>query len=429
LLAKEALMAKKPDNPKATELNVEEAYVKENKLADTPGNVSFQLYQQWKDRIEPLRWGKISIVRTTVTGQCGESEGCSEETSDTGQGDSPQVTFQRTVPVRETVRIDVALKLKDSDAWVSCESAMAYVECGESPVVPVMCREPATAAIRHVETMLIVQGQSCWQEGGRTRTRTVDLESVYAKLVATLDGTHGDMGLTPAKQVQSVHANMQDGAGLLALPTWGLWEIEAHAKDDRLRACLDKPFTYMVNKAGTIPLSLCFELREAPVGILFVGPSGQAANPTVLWENESHKMTPLDIKEGMATFTPEKSGRIRLISQDHELSPHEFHVEEYKAHALVVKAKPKHPSLTDAGNLDRIFLEIAKAEIREGERAFFEILSLEGKLIKRLEAENGKAVFDPSNDEPYLIQAMAGKRVVGKQMHKPVGGTLQTESR
>lgn len=378
-------------------------------------NVTVQLYST---NGAPLQWDAengVESVTATVGELCGgDGQTCPETfTSRSDSSSKGYVQFDLSIPPMKMVRIDLAVQYKNSPAPALCKPTITMVDCEEHRRIDLEVPSQAITQPKATTTTLILEGHWCSNKDVRhDRRGTVEISSASAKLL-WMTGKRG-VDQPPAKN-PTIQATLQSGAALLLLQSGGTYEITFALKEKFARSCPGMPFVFDVGWTGEKTLPICVEPCERVVALFFVNSCGQPAVPgDVFRDNDVHAMT---INEGgVSSFSGAKVGRVRLTSRNYELRPNEIDVDERMAQAHVIEALPKTHALAGAANLEEIVLEFAE-EIKQGERAFFRIMTLEGKLIETVEAGSGKAVYCPPTDEPLMIHALRNGKLIDQVMH------------
>jgi hypothetical protein len=378
-------------------------------------NVTVQLYSTSG---APLQWGAENGVEsvTAIVGELcgGDGQTCGQTfTSRSDSSSKGYVQFSLSIPPMKMVRIDLAVQYKNAAAPALCKPTITMVDCEEQRKIDLEVPPQAITPPKATTTTLILEGHWCSNKDVRhDRRGTVEIASASAKLL-WMTGKKG-VDQPPAKN-PTIQATLQSGAALLLLQSGGTYEITFALKEKFARSCPGMPFVFDVGWTGEKTLPICVEPCERVVALFFVNSCGQPAVPAdVFRDNDVHAMT---INEaGVCSFNAAKVGRVRLSSRNYELRPTEIEVDERMAQAHVIEALPRTLALAGAANFEEIVLEFAE-EIRQGERAFFRIMTLEGKLIETLEAGSGKAVYCPPTDEPLMIHALRNGKVIDEVMH------------
>jgi hypothetical protein len=352
-------------------------------------------------------WDSPGNAFTGQNAKARVGSGCQDDSQSCWQpinSDSPL-----TAPANKIVQIEAQAELSGEPAHFY--PFIGKFDCEKNSRIN-MYRVPAKEALTRGNTVeLVVKAHLC---NGRDDHRDQNRPARIAWATAQ-DQSVGkpDSGTQPGRQ-RPVTAAILDHVALFNVQSDHQYLIEVRLEDRCATTC---PSSFSV--PGSIgELSICAQPRERVVTLLFVDGCGKPVDPSdvLIDERGSVQKLPAGLG-GTYTLTGVEAGSLRFLSSVYDLRPREIHVDERMNQAHVVEAICTVPA-ANSREADKIFLQIDQ-EIGEGLRAFFEVLTLEGKLLKTLDAENGKAVFHATDDQPCMIKALVGNTVVGETMHHP----------
>jgi hypothetical protein len=352
----------------------------------------------------PLIWGSdgtdVTEVLYTVSDTCGEDQGCPNSKKQA----SGAVGFQTRVRAGTMARIDASVTYSGAAEPVKCLPMIMSVACGEKNCSITMLAPPPPSQLTAAEAPQLIL-RTLW------RTKGGDREEEGPEITAVNIKALGD-----ATSDSCSRPVVQGSGALLKLVRDQTYEVMAEFREDYACACPPLPMHVHVCWEGTRELPIFLERCERMVALFFVDSCGRPVVPSdVLRDGQ---VLPMNVSQGgLCSFHAERTGRVRLSSQDCEFRPNEIKVDERMKQAHVIEAIRRTAVSAISEGIEEIFLEIAE-EIKQGEQAFFKILALDGKLIQTVKADKGRAHL-ADLDHPCLIQAFVGGNCVGEQPHYP----------
>jgi hypothetical protein len=383
--------------------------------------------QSSMEQIAPANWTQVTIrpsmlggasisgltkLKARASNMCGQKEdGCWQMLTSQQQSGAWGTL---SVPSNQMTRIE-------AEATISGQQGDEQV-----PLIPTVgsfgCEQPARTITMFATQEEIVPPQDesvmvsliahrCVnKDDHRDRTRTTRITSATAEVC---DGTKSQT--SNATKPARITGTILDDIVIFKLEKDKNYLFRARFEEECANTCPTFPFVSCADRDKEI--SICVEPRERVVNLLCIDACGKAVEPDFFvdqgegWKQQSKG------QGGTYTLTGLRAGRLRFRSENYKFTPEEIQVDERMNQAHVLEAK-KVQTTVDSGGIEEIFLEIAE-EIGQGEQALFNILTLEGKLIKTLKAENGRATYSAAADQPYLIRALVDGKVCGEQMHFP----------
>jgi hypothetical protein len=382
--------------------------------------------QSSMEQSAPANWTQVTIrpsvlggapisnvkgMKVRASNMCGQKEdGCWQVL--TPQQSGSWGTF--SVPSNQMMRIE-------AEATISGQQGNEQV-----PLITTVgsfgCEQPARAITMYATqqeiappqdesvTVSLIAHRCVNKDDHRDRMRTTRITSATAEVC---DGTKSQT--SNATKPTRIAGTILDDIVIFKLEKDKNYLFRARFEEECANTCPTFPFASCAD--GDKEISICVEPRERVVNLLCIDACGKAVEPDFFvdqgegWKQQSKG------QGGTYTLTGLRAGRLRLLSENYRFTPEEIQVDERMNQAHVLEATKIHDQI-EQGEAEEIFLEIAE-EIEQGEQALFNILTLDGRLIKTLKAENGGTTYSAAVDQPYVIRAVVDGKVCGERTHFP----------
>jgi hypothetical protein len=394
-----------------------------------------------KNKLAAASWGTVNIGlldcegkplvlssgskvcgRMRVLGQCKQLEDtCWQELTANETGKSPWWRLTN-VPLNRTMVIEAQATQQSDQAdgnVMKFTHALVNFDCGPTTQTVSMRQLPGLSPLQKESVTLALRAHRCGRDGQHERGDVARFAWATAEPADPDQSTQSKSSENGPSKSSPIRANIIDGAAFLQLKKGG-YLIDGELEERCARTCPSMPVYYCVERDEE--LSICAESRERSLTLLVKDSCGNSfTKPTdIFWEQDGNlQPLPSCQAEGTYLLNGIARGRLRLVSASLSLSHHEFEVHEDDWNlAHVVTVLRERPALTSSAGLDQLVLDLGR-EIKKGEHVLFRILTLEGELIKTIEAGNGKTEYFANQDQAIMIHAVVDGNVVGEQMHNP----------
>ncbi len=363
-----------------------------------------------------LAWNDVSY--TTVTRKYLDTceQVCAEEIPPEAdrakQGNAnDRVCISFFLEPQRAALVDIAAFPSQSAGMLSFPSVIMSVGCKEKLPLKIWALPQAVARVQPKKRKIVIDGRWSGHRCGETdRSRPLHIESATATYYSV------DPGKGTQEPHGTSHAVVQGSTATFHLIE-GHYRLQFKLKEHFAGSVPSLPHTLIVGDADA-HIPIWFEPCERTVTLLFVNACGHPEDG-VDFHVEGEGALPAINQQGMLTFSPTKTGRLRLISHGFHLKPEEIHVDERMAQAHVIEALPKRHVLAGPRDEEAIVLDLVEL-LEENQIAIVKLLTLDGAMLaSQPAAKLEPARFEAKYDFPILLEAFVNGQPICQLIHQP----------